>query len=1055
MRPVHTAGRQSGEEGPETGASIAQTDSTKRRERCERHAHGIHAPPAVVHRRNNCQADGIPHAAVDARTVPFGSSSNAPATAAAGAEGLKVLCCTAGGSGGGKEARAVPHGEVGKQLGGRERRVVPAKPWQQRNQQRRRQLHNIEEAGKGGIAVEHGGPDRGVGSIARRRRHRLLQVARQRHSPAPRAQHQRLLINISLQRQAAQAFMKATQRRRQLRYIARRRLPSRPQQQAQSVVGRIWTAVQQRTRDGYPRHGSRGQQKLQFPPGVTGGRPASAQPGSPANLRVASLGAWPKFTTLAVMRTSSVIGRGALKQPQQAPKYKFGFGGVTVSPQCSQFCCSRSSWRCGPSPASIAASRSSMYSPNSVGLRGQPCFRPASSRLRTSSCGAAARQQAREAQLELQLQGQYDALRLKMQRSAELSQQLRAAAAALEAAEARAAAAARELEQVQADREEEARRAKEHLRTAGARYEAEAATTRMLQQQLNDAVAQAERNEAEKRAVESKLAATERRLVPADTAAKTAAEAAKSGGGGGDAVLIKSLRSQLREHEGLVAEARRLKEHATCCRSALIESVEQCMMWHCGRVHMSPIVTYFQPERQRRHWHKNGGKKKGGQKAPRLASVHPTGRHRMQRRPAQTDSAEQRTMWQASATAQTLAQEKVEAPTAKAGGPDGQGWKGAAATQPAALNSRREAGQPASRHKSFMERPQGRQKAHKATSAERAGHRRHRGQGIVGMSESSAERGTRAAAGAATRGKRRRKGMQVPSDAAQSGEKGQVGSSGGQEGPKRAAGRPKGQGRPRGQGRRRQGRPKAKAGPGGQGVRRGAPKVASQGGGGGRKGHVGAQEGSRAAKGRRGCLKGQEEGRKARGGSDGSGGRRAKQEAVRAARSPRGNGIIHWKAAVPTRGSDAIARNPPCYNEPPAQARGAVAAGAIAIVKELAQGGHASSREVDEVVINASGEVGGAEVQVAPQRRRPAPRAQHQRLLSNISHRRQAAQAAMQATQRRRQLRYGARRRLPSRPQQQAHRYQHNGAAEHARWPPTARQQGPAATAVPTRRDGR
>lgn len=149
----------------------------------------------------------------------------------------------------------------------------------------------------------------------------------------------------------------------------------------------------------------------------------------------------------------------------------------------------------------------------------------------------------------------------------------------------------------------------------------------------------------------------------------------------------------------------------------------------------------------------------------------------MQRRPAQIDTAEQCMMWQggrvhmgphrhtpsASATAQTLAQEKGEAPTAKAGGPDGQGWKGAAATQPAAFNSRREAGQPASRHKSFMERPQGRQKAHKATSAERAGHRRHRGQGIVGMSESSAERGTRAAAGAATRGKRRRKGMQVRS----------------------------------------------------------------------------------------------------------------------------------------------------------------------------------------------------------------------------------------------------------------------------------------------------
>ncbi|KAL4857832.1 hypothetical protein ACK3TF_002238 [Chlorella vulgaris] len=841
MRPVHTAGRQSGEEGPETGASIAQTDSTKRRERCERHAHGIHAPPAVVHRRNNCQADGIPHAAVDARTVPFGSSSNAPATAAAGAEGLKVLCCTAGGSGGGKEARAVPHGEVGKQLGGRERRVVPAKPWQQRNQQRRRQLHNIEEAGKGGIAVEHGGPDRGVGSIARRRRHRLLQVARQRHSPAPRAQHQRLLINISLQRQAAQAFMKATQRRRQLRYIARRRLPSRPQQQAQSVVGRIWTAVQQRTRDGYPRHGSRGQQKLQFPPGVTGGRPASAQPGSPANLRVASLGAWPKFTTLAVMRTSSVIGRGALKQPQQAPKYKFGFGGVTVSPQCSQFCCSRSSWRCGPSPASIAASRSSMYSPNSVGLRGQPCFRPASSRLRTSSCGAAARQQAREAQLELQLQGQYDALRLKMQRSAELSQQLRAAAAALEAAEARAAAAARELEQVQADREEEARRAKEHLRTAGARYEAEAATTRMLQQQLNDAVAQAERNEAEKRAVESKLAATERRLVPADTAAKTAAEAAKSGGGGGDAVLIKSLRSQLREHEGLVAEARRLKEHATCL-------VPQPLPRHAvvGLVEIHKAIY-------------KAGVTETGVGAPNAAAPHavPLSSDRISRTVHDvalwTGAHEpHRHIFSARAAAQTLAQE----------------W-------------REKEGRPEGTSKAHMRYPTPQPQAcptPAATTVRKASHDVAFGMCSCQPDVSSSEWG----------------GEELP-----------------------------------------------------------------------------------------GCQ---------------------------------------------------LASNR---------------------VKELAQGGHASSREVDEVVINASGEVGGAEVQVAPQRRRPAPRAQHQRLLSNISHRRQAAQAAMQATQRRRQLRYGARRRLPSRPQQQAHRYQHNGAAEHARWPPTARQQGPAATAVPTRRDGR
>ncbi|KAL4860273.1 hypothetical protein ACK3TF_000454 [Chlorella vulgaris] len=251
------------------------------------------------------------------------------------AKGRKVLCCTAGGSGGGKEARAAPHGKGGKQQGGRERRVGPAKPWQQhsqcirkrwrlqqpisqlsggspgsmhpgrrqRSQQRRQPLHSIEAAGKGGVAAEHGGPHKGVGSTARRRRHRLLQVkelaqgghassrevdevvinasgevwgaevqvAPQRRRPAPRAQHQRLLSNISHWRQAAQAGMQAPQRRRQLRYGARRRLPSRPQQQAHRVDGDISTTAQQSTCYGYPRHGSRGQQQLQSPPGVTRG----------------------------------------------------------------------------------------------------------------------------------------------------------------------------------------------------------------------------------------------------------------------------------------------------------------------------------------------------------------------------------------------------------------------------------------------------------------------------------------------------------------------------------------------------------------------------------------------------------------------------------------------------------------------------------------------------------------------------------------------------------------------------------------------------------------
>ena len=48
-----------GEEGPETGASRAQTDRNKRRERWGCQAHGVHAPPAMVHRRNSCQADDV------------------------------------------------------------------------------------------------------------------------------------------------------------------------------------------------------------------------------------------------------------------------------------------------------------------------------------------------------------------------------------------------------------------------------------------------------------------------------------------------------------------------------------------------------------------------------------------------------------------------------------------------------------------------------------------------------------------------------------------------------------------------------------------------------------------------------------------------------------------------------------------------------------------------------------------------------------------------------------------------------------------------------------
>jgi DNA repair exonuclease SbcCD ATPase subunit len=214
----------------------------------------------------------------------------------------------------------------------------------------------------------------------------------------------------------------------------------------------------------------------------------------------------------------------------------------------------------------------------------------AASRQRDAGSSGAARQQAREAQLELQLKEQQEALRLEVEHSAGLSQQLRAAAAAAEAAELRAAAALEaaaadaagqqagaaaagpaatelrlqvsqlqmQLEQLQADREEGERRAQGALRTAHQRCEAEAATARLLQQQLEEAVAIAERCSGEKHALEAELAGLDRQLVHA----QTQLEAAKSSGGG-DPVLVKALRDQLREQEALVVEARRLKEQAT------------------------------------------------------------------------------------------------------------------------------------------------------------------------------------------------------------------------------------------------------------------------------------------------------------------------------------------------------------------------------------------------------------------------------------------------------------------------------------------------------------
>lgn len=210
------------------------------------------------------------------------------------------------------------------------------------------------------------------------------------------------------------------------------------------------------------------------------------------------------------------------------------------------------------------------------------------SRLRDAATAASARQQAREAQLELQLQEQQEALRLEVERAAGLSSQLRAAAAAAEAADQRAAAAAAEadeaaqhaagaagsspastelqlqvsqlsmqLEQLAADKEEAERRAEVALATAQQRGEAEAAAARLLQQQLEEAVGLAEAASSEKHALEAALAAKDRQLVLAEAQL----EGAKSSGG--DAVLVKSLRDQLREQEALVAEARRLKEQAT------------------------------------------------------------------------------------------------------------------------------------------------------------------------------------------------------------------------------------------------------------------------------------------------------------------------------------------------------------------------------------------------------------------------------------------------------------------------------------------------------------
>ncbi|KAL4423583.1 hypothetical protein ABPG77_004623 [Micractinium sp. CCAP 211/92] len=210
----------------------------------------------------------------------------------------------------------------------------------------------------------------------------------------------------------------------------------------------------------------------------------------------------------------------------------------------------------------------------------------AAAQARDGARSAAARAAAREAQLELQLREQQDALRLEVERAAGLSAQLRSARAAAEAAEQRAAAAAADaeaaaaptpgadgpsaaaelrlqvtqlqlqLEQLASDKEEGERRAEVALATARQRYEAEAAASALLQRQLDEAAAAAEHASADRHALESALAERERRIVQLEAQL----EGARSGGG--DGVLVKALRDQLRDQEALVAEARRLKEQA-------------------------------------------------------------------------------------------------------------------------------------------------------------------------------------------------------------------------------------------------------------------------------------------------------------------------------------------------------------------------------------------------------------------------------------------------------------------------------------------------------------
>ena len=91
-------------------------------------------------------------------------------------------------------------------------------------------------------------------------------------------------------------------------------------------------------------------------------------------------------------------------------------------------------------------------------------------------------------------------------------------------------------------------------------------------------------------------------------------------------------------------------------------------------------------------------------------------------------------------------------------------------------------------------------------------------------------------------------------------------------------------------------------------------------------------------------------------------------------------------------------------------------------MQQLAQGGDAGARKVEEVVVDAVGQQGAAEVGVAPQRGCPAPVAQHQGLPRDVLNGGQLPQARMQAEKGRGQggdCARGALRRV-GRPQQEA-----------------------------------